>query len=89
MGLTLPPNPVEIPIYRGVHKISSVRPSFYTFFGQVQNLARACELVLRLRTITVRAIFRRGAAASARAREARDGRVTVCTKCMFASIRPK
>ena len=35
-------------------QFSSVRPSFYTFFGQVKNLARACELVLRLRTIAAR-----------------------------------
>ena len=39
--------------YKFLIQTSSVRPSFYTFFGQVKNLARACELVLRLRTIAV------------------------------------
>ena len=35
-------------------KFPAFDPVFYTFFGQVKNLARACELVLRLRTIAVR-----------------------------------
>ena len=39
--------------HRSVAQLTTTYLS-YTVFGQVKNLARACELVLRLRTITVR-----------------------------------